>query len=257
MEMIKYHIRERIAYITLSRPEKRNALNAELVSQLKNAFKKAENDTSVKVVVLNADGDVFCAGADLEYLQQLQKNSYEENRQDSANLAELFNIIYTLKKVVIAEINGHAIAGGCGMAAVCDISFAVPEANFGYTEVKIGFIPAIVMVFLLRKTGEGKTKELMLSGNLINAQTAKEYGLINFIAAKEKLAEEVYEYASKLCHENSSQSMELTKTMMVALQEKNLNDALSFAATMNAEARGTEDCKKGISAFLNKQKIKW
>jgi methylglutaconyl-CoA hydratase len=257
MEMIKYHIREKIAYITLSRSEKRNALNAELVSQLKNAFKKAESDASVKVIVLNAEGDVFCAGADLEYLQQLQKNSYEENRQDSENLAELFNIIYTLKKIVIAEINGHAIAGGCGLAAVCDISFTVPEANFGYTEVKIGFIPAIVMVFLLRKTGEGKTKELLLSGNLINAQTAKEYGLINFISTKEKLRDDVYQYANKLCDENSGQSMELTKTMIAAVQEKNLSDALNYAATMNAKARATEDCKKGIVAFLNRQKMKW
>jgi methylglutaconyl-CoA hydratase len=257
MEMIKYNIRERIAYITLSRPEKRNALNAEMVSQLKDAFKKAENDSSVKIVVLNADGDVFCAGADLEYLQQLQKNSYKENREDSANLAELFNIIYTLKKVVIGEINGHSIAGGCGLATICDISFAVPEANFGYTEVKIGFIPAIVLVFLLRKTGEGKTKELLLSGNLINAQTAKEYGLINFIVAKENLSKEVYQYASKLCDENSGKSMELTKTMIAAVQEKNTNDALNYAVTMNAGARGTEDCKKGIDAFLKKQKMKW
>ena len=257
MEMVKYDIRERIAYITLSRPEKRNALNAELVSQLKAAFKKAENDSSVKIVVLNAEGDVFCAGADLEYLQQLQKNSREENQRDSENLAELFNIIYTLKKVVIAAINGHAIAGGCGLAAICDISFAAPEANFGYTEVKIGFIPAIVMVFLLRKTGEGKTKELLLSGNLISAQTAMEYGLINFIVAKERLAEEVYQYARKLCDENSAQSMELTKKMIATVQEKNMGDALNYAAAMNAEARGTEDCKKGIDAFLNRQKMKW
>src|SRR6476469_8182684 len=111
MEMIKYQIRERIAYITLSRPEKRNALNAEVVSRLKAAFKKAEENTDIKVVVLKADGEVFCAGADLEYLQQLQKNSLEENKKDSNQLAELFKIIYSLKKVVIAQINGHAIAG--------------------------------------------------------------------------------------------------------------------------------------------------
>jgi methylglutaconyl-CoA hydratase len=257
MEMVKYQTRERIAYIILSRPEKRNALNAEIVSLLKAAFRKAEDDTAVKVVVLSAEGDVFCAGADLEYLQQLQKNSLEENKKDSDQLAELFKIIYTLKKAVIAQINGHAIAGGCGLAAVCDISFAIPEAHFAYTEVKIGFIPAIVMVFLIRKIGEGKAREMLLSGNLINAHIAKEYGLINFITDKDKLAEEVYQYASKLCHENSAQSMELVKSMMLAIQGKNINEALEFAAEMNAEARGTEDCKKGISAFLNKEKIKW
>ncbi|MFL5729267.1 MAG: enoyl-CoA hydratase/isomerase family protein [Cytophagaceae bacterium] len=257
MEMVKYQVRERIAYITLARPEKRNALNGELVAQLKKVFRKAEEDPSAKVIVLNAEGDVFCAGADLEYLQQLQKNSLEENRQDSAHLAELFDIIYTLKKIVIAQIGGHAIAGGCGLAAVCDISFSVPEANFGYTEVKIGFVPAIVMFFLLRKTGEGKAKELLLSGNLINAQTAKEYGLINFMVPKEKLEEEVFQYATRLCLENSSESMSLTKKMISAIQEKELKEALKYAADMNAEARGTADCKRGIAAFLNKEKLKW
>jgi methylglutaconyl-CoA hydratase len=257
MEMIKYQVRERIAYITLSRPEKRNALNAEVVSQLKAAFKKAEDDLSVKVLVLNAEGDVFCAGADLEYLQQLQKNSPEENRQDSEHLAGLFKMIYSLKKIVIAQINGHAIAGGCGLAAVCDICFSVPEANFAYTEVKIGFVPAIVMVFLLRKIGEGRAKEMLLSGNLINAHTAKEYGLINFIVTKEKLEDEVYQYASRLCTENSAQSMELTKNMIATVQDKNMEEAIRFAAEMNATARGTEDCKKGVRAFLNKEKIKW
>jgi methylglutaconyl-CoA hydratase len=257
MGMIKYHIRERIAYITLARAEKRNALNSEMVSQLKDNFKKAENDESVKVIVLNAEGNVFCAGADLEYLQQLQKNTFEENKKDSQNLTELFKIIYTLKKVIIAEVNGHAIAGGCGLASVCDISFTVPEANFGYSEVKIGFIPAIVMLFLIRKTGEGRAKELLLSGNLINAQTAKEYGLINFITTKEKLAEEVYQYASSLCNENSAESMRLTKTMFAAIQEKKMDEALNYAATMNAEARESKDFRIGIGAFISKEKIKW
>ncbi len=150
MEYVNYHYKDRIAYITLNRPNKRNALNFEVVTQLKNHFNKAEEDNNVKVVVLKAEGDVFCAGADLEYLQQLQKNTYEENLKDSTNLMELYRTIYSLKKVVIAQVNGHAIAGGAGLVSVCDFAFSVPDANFGYTEVKIGFIPAIVMVFLLR-----------------------------------------------------------------------------------------------------------
>jgi methylglutaconyl-CoA hydratase len=257
MKFIKYHIKERIAYITLSRPEKRNALNHELVSELKEALLKSEKDSLVKIIVLTGEGDAFCAGADLEYLQQLQKNSYEENLKDSHHLMELFKMIYTLKKVVVAQVNGPAIAGGCGLASICDISFSSSEATFGYTEVKIGFIPAIVLVFLLRKIGETKARELLLSGNIISAVSAKEYGLINFVVPSEKLEEEVYNYVQKMILSNSSQSMELTKSMMVSVQEKTLVEALQYAAEMNAKARGTEDCKKGVSSFLNKEKPKW
>ncbi|HWA36104.1 MAG TPA: enoyl-CoA hydratase/isomerase family protein, partial [Cyclobacteriaceae bacterium] len=166
--LVEYMVADRVGYITLNRPEKRNALNQEMVSELEAAFQKASSDDSAKVIVLRARGEAFCAGADLGYLQQLQKYSYEENLADSSHLKELFFLIYTLNKVVIAEVQGAALAGGCGLAAVCDFVFTVPEAKFGYTEVKIGFIPAIVTVFLLRKIGESRAKELLLSGSLIS-----------------------------------------------------------------------------------------
>ncbi|MFN3315295.1 MAG: enoyl-CoA hydratase/isomerase family protein, partial [Raineya sp.] len=185
MEFVSYHCHKRIAYITLNRPDKRNALNFQVVEQLKQAFWKAKEDETAKVVVLRAEGKVFCAGADLEYLQTLQKNTFEENLADSSHLKELFELIYTHPKIVIAQIHGHAIAGGAGLATVCDFSYSVPDAQFGYTEVKIGFIPAIVMVFLLRKIGEGRAKELLLSGDLISAQKAQEFGLINYIVDAE------------------------------------------------------------------------
>ena len=182
--LAEYAVSDRIAYITLNRPEKRNALNQELVNALRDAFEKAESDQAVKVIVLKANGDSFCAGADLGYLQQLQKFSYDENLADSKNLRDLFLQIYTSGKVVVAEVQGSAIAGGCGLATVCDFVFSAPEAKFGYTEVKIGFIPAIVMVFLLRKIGEGKSKELLLSGKLISAEDARNMGLVNHIFYK-------------------------------------------------------------------------
>jgi len=176
---IRYEVNNRIGYITLNRPEKRNALNEEMVMHLQEAFTKAENDASVKIIVLRANGDAFCAGADLAYLQQLQKNSFEENLADSRNLMQLFKQIYSLKKVVIAQVEGHAIAGGGGLAAVCDFVFAVPEAKFGFTEVKIGFIPAIISVFILRKLGEAIAKKLLLTGSLFDAETMKNYFLVN------------------------------------------------------------------------------
>lgn len=257
MSQVEYTVHDRIGYITLNRPEKRNALNFELVAALKDTFAIAENDSAVKVIVLRANGEAFCAGADLAYLQQLQKFSYEENLADSNHLKELFLKIYTLKKVVIAQVQGHALAGGCGLATVCDFTFAVPEAKFGYTEVKIGFIPAIVMIFLLRKIGEAKARQLLLSGDLVTAEDARAIGLINTIVSKETLAQEVYTFAQRFITTNSATSMEYTKHMIATVPSLPLEDALTFASAMNAKARASEDCVKGIQAFLNKQKIEW
>lgn len=257
MEYIRFEVKDRIGYITLDRPTKRNALNHQVVSELKNAFDMAKDDEKVKVIVLRANGKAFCAGADLGYIQQLQKNTFEENLEDSNHLKELFYKIYTHPKVVIAQIQGHAIAGGCGLATVCDFSFSVPEAKFGYTEVKIGFIPAIVKVFLIRKLGEMRAKELLLSGELITAERAEEIGLINNVEWGEDLEEAIYDFAIRLINQNSGQSMELTKKMIAEVQEMGLEEGLSYAAEMNAKARATEDCKKGIASFLDKKEISW
>ena len=257
LRYIRYQAEDRIGYITLNRPDKRNALNADVVTELKQAFELAENDEDCKVVVLRAAGDVFCAGADLGYIEQLQGFGYSDNLNDSTHLMQLFHQIYTLKKVVIGQVQGHALAGGCGLAAICDITFAVPEAKFGYTEVKIGFIPAIVSVFLLRRIGEARTKQLLLSGDVIPAQAALDMGLITFLTARETLADDVRAYARRLTHENSAHSMEVTKEMLASLPEMDLEEGLRYAARRNAEARGSDDCRRGISAFLNKEKISW
>ena len=257
LRYIQYEAEDRIGYITINRPDKRNALNAEVVTELKQAFEFAENDETVKVIVLRAAGEVFCAGADLAYIQELQGFGYTDNLEDSTHLMQLFHQVYTLKKIVIGQVQGHAIAGGCGLAAICDLTFAVPEAKFGYTEVKIGFLPAIVSVFLLRKIGESRTKQLLLTGDPISAQAALDIGLITFLAPKEDLAARVRIYAQRLCLENSAQSMEVTKEMLAHLPELDLEEGLRYAAQRNAEARGSEDCRKGIAAFLSKEKIGW
>jgi methylglutaconyl-CoA hydratase len=207
--------------------------------------------------VLRSAAEVFCAGADLGYLQQLQSNTFEENYQDSSHLADLFELIYMGPKVVIAQIEGHAIAGGCGLATVCDFSFSIPEAQFAYTEVKIGFIPAIVMVFLLRKIGEGKARTLLLTGKSIDAQKAQEMGLINEVVTKEHIGEKVLALAQQLISQNSGESMRLVKQMIAAVPSMEIKHALDYASRMNAEARATKDCQTGIAAFLNKEKINW
>lgn len=241
----------------MNRPEKRNALSAEMVTALKEKFKQAELDQEAKVIVIAANGEAFCAGADLAYLKSLQSNSYEENLADSKHLMELFSMIYYSSKVSIARIQGSALAGGCGLANVCDFSFAATEAKFGYTEVKIGFIPAIVMVFLVRKIGEAKTRELLLSGKIINAEKALSLGLINQIIPKESLNDEVHELALRLCVDASAESLKRTRQMIAKVQDMSFDEGLEYAAAQNAEARASADCQRGISAFLNKEKISW
>jgi methylglutaconyl-CoA hydratase len=257
MKYIEYSVKDRIGYITMNRPEKRNALSHEMVSELKIAFKEAENDDLVKVIILRGKGEAFCAGADLEYLQQLQDFSYEQNVADSTHLKELFVQIYELRKVVIAQVQGHALAGGCGLVTVCDFVFAVPEAKFGYTEVKIGFVPAIVMIFLLRKLGEGKAKELLLTGTLMMADEAKSAGVVNEVISKDGLHKAVQKFAANLIKTNSGNSMGITKQMISKVQSLPLHEALTFAAEMNAKTRASDDCKNGIAAFLKKEKITW
>jgi len=255
--MVNYQVADRIGYITLDRTEKRNALNDEMVTLLKKAFKTAETDENCKVIILKANGEVFCAGADLAYLKKLQENNFEENLTDSKHLMGLFKQIHESSKVVIAQVEGHAIAGGAGLATVCDLVFSVPDAKFGYTEVKIGFIPAIVSIFLARKVGEAHTKDLLLSGRLINAAEAKEMRMINFIYEKNEIAHQTLEYAKKLCAEASGTSLALTKKLIGHAFNLQLKEFLIVAAEMNAEARGSDDCQRGISAFLNKEKIMW
>lgn len=257
MNLIEYKVENRVAEIILNRPEKRNAFNAELVIELKTALESAEKDDEVKVILLRANGKVFSAGADLGYLQKMMAYTEEQNVADSKALAELFQYIYEHPKITIAQIEGHAIAGGCGLATVCDFAFIVPEAMMGYSEVKIGFIPAIVMVFLLRKIGEGRAKELLLTGKLVNGQEAADYGLVTAVVAADEIQGYVGNFIHKLSVECSGDAMALTKQMIAKVQSLSLEDALNFAAEMNAKARNTKDCKAGIAAFLNKEKIKW
>lgn len=256
-KFVAYRCENRIGFITLMRAEKRNALNPQLIEELKSAFNTAESDSNCKVIVLEAQGKAFCAGADLEYLQSLQSYSFNENQEDSNNLMLLFKQIYTLKKVVIASIQGHAIAGGCGLASVCDFSIASEEAKFGYSEVKIGFIPAIVSVFLLRKIGEGKTKELLMSGKIISANDAVKIGLINQSVKNENLKSIVEKLANELCEQTSSQSLSCTKKLISDLQNMNLEDGLKYAVEENAKARKNKDCKTGVSSFLRKENLNW
>ncbi|MDP1726907.1 MAG: enoyl-CoA hydratase-related protein [Bacteroidota bacterium] len=256
-DLVLYEVIDRVGYITLNRPEKRNALSFEFVSEIKTKLKIAQSDNTCKVIVIKANGEAFCSGADLASLQKLQSNSYEENIADSKHLAELYQQIYLSSKVIISRVEGAAYAGGCGLATICDFSFATTMAKFAYTEVKIGFIPAVVMVFLLRQVGEKVAKQILLTGDVFDANRALFYHLISAVYDPIMIEEEVHNFAVRLCKQTSGQSLTMTKLMMAKVPDLTLNEALDFAVKMNAQARASTDCKKGIAAFLNKEKFSW
>lgn len=249
--MIKYEIKNQTAVITLSRPEKRNALNSELVNLIKEKFSEAESDATVKSIILTGQGKAFCAGADLEYLSKIKSYSTVENEKDSQSLAEMYLKIYYSKKPTIAAVNGPAIAGGCGLASVCDFIVAnSTESKFGYSEVKIGFVPAIVSIFLIKKIGEGKAKQLMLTGDIIDGKTAFEIGLVNYLSLD--VIDESFKLAEKL-NLNSTESIMITKQMIHSISLMNVEDAVNYCLRINVLSRSTKDFEEGINKFLKKQ----
>ena len=250
--------KENIQIVTLNRPQKKNAINNELIKDLTDVFFQASKNESVKAVILTGAGDTFCSGADLEYLKQISNYSIEENQTDSHNLLRMYLSIYEIRKPVIAMVNGAALAGGCGLATVCDFVIASEQkAKFGYPEVKIGFIPAIVLIFLIKRVGEGRARELVLSGKLINSLEALKIGLINEVVNDNDLENYTYNFTKKLLELNSGVAMGLCKEMFTQYGNYNVKQALEYAANMNAFTRMTPDCRKGINGFLNKEKIKW
>ncbi len=255
---IKYQTDQRICTITLSRPEKHNALDDLMITELTSAFQTAQRDPDVKVILLKGEGESFCAGADLAYIQRITTYDFNQNQEDSNNLMRLFLQIYTQRKPVIAVVQGNAIAGGCGLATVCDIVIASREtARFGYTEVKIGFIPAIVLFFLVRRLGEGRARELTLRGNIISAEEAFRMGLVNYVVPETEIEHFGMNLAVELSKNCSSSSLGLIKELLSRIHGMSVTDALSYAANLNALTRMTDDCKKGIDAFLKKEPMKW
>ncbi|KPP95957.1 MAG: methylglutaconyl-CoA hydratase LiuC [Bacteroidetes bacterium HLUCCA01] len=255
--LLLFNVDDGIASITLNRPEKRNALSRGLVEALHNVFQEIENREDIRAVLLTGAGEAFSAGADLAALKQLQSATYQENLEDSQALAAMFQQVYRCSKPVIGAINGHAIAGGCGLATLCDITIAADTARFGYTETRIGFVPALVSRFVLAKIGETQARRLLLSGILIDAQEAAKIGLVTECVPEHAFQGRVDWWCEVFRHQVSPQAVSRTLEVLREVPAKNWNDALRYAAEVNARARGTEDCKKGIAAFLNKEPIRW
>ena len=240
-----------IARVVLNRPEKRNALNDELIAGLKTALYQAGQNDQVRVVVLSGTGTDFCSGADLSALQKISGASVADNVEDARSLLELFLLIRSLPVPVIAAVHGRALAGGCGLATACDLVLASDSARFGYPEVNIGFVPAMVTAILRRNVSEKIAFELLTQGLQVDAQQAKSIGLINEVFKDEGFVEAVETFAKR--YERTSKSaVSLTKSLLYQIDGLAFREAIGTGVDVNVIARMTEDCQKGIARFLKK-----
>jgi methylglutaconyl-CoA hydratase len=252
---IIYAEAQSIATITLNRPDRRNAISYELIDDLTAALKQAAGSTA-QIIVLTGAGKSFCSGMDLDNLKQLTGRTHVQNLKESEIMASLFRSLYDFPKPTIAAVNGPAIAGGTGLATLCDFTLASPEAKFGYTEVRIGFVPAIVSSFLIANVGEKRARELLLTGRVFGAEEAHKLGLVNEVVAPEQLMPRALELAAQLM-ENSPASLQATKKLLSGYTREQLDRQVGQAVQANGAIRQTADFKEGITSFLEKRKPKW
>lgn len=244
-----------LALITLNRPEKRNAISPQMIDDLLATLDAVES-SAARVAILTGTGKAFCAGMDLEVLRTISSQTPEQNLQDSRRMAQLFRRLWSFPKPLIAAVNGPALAGGCAVATLADFTLAVPEATFGYTEVRIGFVPAIVSVFLRRRVGEAVARDLLLTARKFPAAEARELGLVREVVPADALMPRARELAGSLLAHSPS-GLLATKKLMVECQEQAIDRELSLAIQANAAVRSTADFREGVTAFLEKRPPKW
>ena len=254
-ETLTYDSVGEIATVTLNRPEKRNAISRRMIEDLLGALNEMETGPA-RVGIITGAGKAFCAGMDLDGLRAIAGQSAEENVEDSVRMATMFHRIHSFPKPLISAVNGAAIAGGCGIATLADFTLAAPEAKFGYTEVKIGFIPALVSVFLRRQVGEKVARDLLLSGRIVDAAEALRLGLVSEIVVSEKLLDRARELAATLAA-SSPTSILRTKRLLLHNGEAALLPELEVAIRENADIRSTDDFREGVVSFLEKRAPKW
>ena len=254
-QTVELGYQDEVARLTLNRPDKRNALSFQLLDELTRALDEVENSTA-QVLILTGAGKAFCAGMDLEELKTLTGKSHAENVADSRKMAQIFRRLYEFSKPTIAAVNGAAIAGGIGLATMCDFTLAVPEAKFGYTEVRIGFVPAIVSSILVWQVGHKIARDLLLTGRIFDATEAYRLGLVNEVAGADQLINRSGELAMQLM-ENSPTSLRLTKRLINGFISAQLDVQIEAAVEENAGIRQTADFREGVSSFLEKRKPRW
>lgn len=256
MNTIRVTFEERWAWIHLNRPASRNALNTETLNELSQSLADLDAKPEVRAVLLTGEGKAFCSGLDLEELQQMHHKSFEDSLTDSRRYADVLKQIYLHSKPVVAALNGPAIAGGCGLASVCDLVVAARSARLGYTEAKIGFVAAIVSYFLVRSVGERAARDLLFTARHIDADEAYRVGLVNEVVDDAALLPRVRELARQLCS-NSTQSIKACKALLARTVSPDLDEALEYACQLNARSRSSADCVEGVASFLEKRKPNW
>jgi methylglutaconyl-CoA hydratase len=251
MSVVKITSAGAIRILELNRPEKRNALNDELIAALKDGLREADADESVRAIVLRGAGKDFCSGADLSSIQKIANATYEENVEDAQQLADLLQLIRSVRVPVIAAVHGRALAGGCGLATACDLVISTRSARFGYPEVKIGFVPAMVAAILRRNLGEKRSFELLTQGFEFSAEEANAIGLVNDLFEDEAFEVTALDYASRY-EKVSGSAVQMTKRLLYDIDSLTLSDAIAAGVDTNARARMTDDCRTGIAKFLEK-----
>lgn len=248
--------RDAVAVLTLNRPEARNALSPEVVTALGAHLDAIASDGAARAVVLTGAGRAFSSGADLEHLRALAQQSSEANKADSLALANVLHRLYTFPKPVVAAVEGAAVAGGAGLATACDLVVAGAGARFGYTEVRLGFVAAIVSVFLVRAVGEKHARELLLTGRLVSAEHAYRVGIVNEVVPDGSALERATAIAAEIAG-NAATGLAATKEALAALPGMGLEEGLRYAAGLNAWVRTTDDLREGVAAFLEKRPPRW
>jgi methylglutaconyl-CoA hydratase len=255
MQTLRISSEAELTTITLNRPERRNAISPQMMEELGAALDEAAS-SSVRAVILTGEGRAFCAGMDLDLLQSTASAAQEETLEAARKMARVFLGLYRFPKPVIAAVNGAAVAGGCGLATLCDFTLAVPEAKFGYTEVRIGFLPALVSVFLTRQIAEKHASDLLLTGRIIDAAEALRIGLITEVVAADRLMARARELAATLAA-NSPESLMRTKRLMRSYAAAEIDSEIELALQENAAIRQTADFREGVASFLEKRAPKW
>jgi methylglutaconyl-CoA hydratase len=248
---VLYSVDEGVARITLNRAEKRNALDGEMIAEMRRSLAESANGEAVSVVLITGAGKDFCAGADLASIERLSRGTVMENVADARQLGDLFLEMRRHPRPIIAAVRGRALAGGCGIATAADFVLAAESAQFGYPEIKIGFVPAMVMAILRRSVSEKRALELLATGEIISADTALEIGMITRVFPDTAFDREVQSYAAQLATRSSS-ALTLTKSLFYQMDTVAFDAALSAGVQTNALARLTEDCRRGVQKFLKK-----
>ncbi len=255
-ETVQLKTEKNIAYVTLNRPEVHNAFNDIMIRELTQIFQKIDSDAGIRVAVLQGAGKSFCAGADLNWMKRVKDYSYVDNLKESMELAVMFDTMYSLTKPTIARVQGNAIGGGTGLVAVCDIAIAASDARFSFSEVKLGLIPACISPYVIKKCGEGKVRELFLSGERITAQKALSVGLVNAVVPPDELDSAVDNLVIQLLS-SGPEAIKKCKELIARLPTLNHDEVKKYTAEVIAHMRMSDEAQEGMNAFLEKRKPQW